>query len=361
LFVIVDDASTDSTAGLLRLAAAHDSRIRLLRNDAQRGVSFSLMRAIQSLDPSIEYIARMDGDDISQPDRLQKQLHYMQQHPDIHVLGTAATLLSSSSSSSAVARPTRQISHPLNAAMVDWSMSFYCSIAHPAAFIRRSIFDSHSYPVAPTLPASSPCEDYALWLQLLRSSHRLANLPQPLLTLRRHSDCVSALRQADQRREALRLATQHIRAVTRHRVAACAVERMREPSTAKWREEASEVVALLLCMEEAWKWRWVESGGNESDGQWQEVRADVTKRIGEMVMLAVQLGSQHTTATEEGKDGDEEDAMPAGDVIGAEDWRTFPPVPAISSDSSTLMSLWLARGGQSASLLSSLLLSGRKR
>lgn len=361
-FVIVDDASTDSTAELLRVAATHDGRIRLIRNNVQRGVSFSLMHAIHSLDPSIEYIARMDGDDISQPDRLQQQLHYMQQYTDTHVLGSAVTVLSTSSTSPSTAAsspptPNRQISHPLSSAMVDWSMSFYCSIAHPTAFIRRALFNTHSYPIAPTLSDSSPCEDYALWLQLLRSSHRLSNLPRPLLTLKRHSGCVSAMRQAEQRHEALRLATLHIRAVTRRRVAARTVERMREAGGVKWREEASEVVGLLLCMESAWKRRWTDGGGQESDSEWQDVRADVTKRIGEMVMLAVQLGSRPTDGA-----AMEDEAVCEEGVSGADDdWRTYPPVPAASSDSSALMSLWLARGGQSASLLSALLSSGRTR
>ena len=372
-FVIVDDASTDSTASLLRLAAAHDGRIRTLRNDTQRGVSFSLTRAIHSLDPSIDYIARMDGDDISTPDRLQQQLDYLQQHSDIHVLGSAVTVLSSASLSTPTpTQPTtapaphsassRVIGHPLSPAMVDWSMPLYCSLAHPATFMRRSVFSSHSYPVAATLAASSPCEDYALWLQLLRSSHRLANLSQPLLTLRQHSGRVSALRQAEQRSEALRLATQHIRETTRLRVAQRTVARMREPKSVRWREEASEVVALLLSMEEAWKQKWVRGGGKESDGEWQEVRADVTARVGEAVTLAVQLGSRGTAAAEEG-DGDREDdtLCEQGGNAPDNDWRAHPPVPAVSSEASALMSLWLARGGQSATVLSALLLSGRGR
>ena len=355
-FLIVDDASTDSTSRLLSMAASQDSRIRLLRNDTQRGVSFSLMRAIHALDPSIEFIARMDGDDISQPERLQQQLLHMQQHPDVHVLSSAVTVLSSTeptTTASSTSSSSRQINHPLHPVMVDWSMNFYCSIAHPAAIMRRAIFHSHSYPIAQTLSDSSPCEDYALWLQLLHSSHRLSNLPQPLLILRRHSGCLSLIRQAEQRREALRLATQHIRTLTRHRVATRTVQRMREPSTTKWREEASEVVGLLLLMEETWKRRWTDGGGNESDSQWQEVRTDVTKRIGEMVMLAVQLGSRDTAAKVEVEDEDGENTL--------DDWRAFPVVPAVSSDSPALMALWLARGGQSSSLLSALLLSGRKQ
>ena len=364
-FVVVDDASTDSTADLLRLAAAHDGRVRLLRNDAQRGVAFSLMRAIRSLEPSIEYIARMDGDDISRPDRLQQQLDYLQQRPDVHVVGSAVTLLSSSSppsASTSTGSTNRCISHPLSSAMVGWSMSFYCSIAHPSVLMRRSVFDGYAYHSAPTLAASSPCEDYQLWLELLRSSHRLCNLPQPLLTLRRHSGRISARRQADQGKEALGLATQHIRVVTRLRVAARAVERLRDPRTVEWREEASEAIAVLLAMEGAWKRRWLDGGGMETDSEWPEVRADATKRIGELVLLAVQLGSRDATAEAKAK-SDEANAerWTNGESGLGDEWRRYPPVPAVSSQSSALMSLWLARGGQSASMLSALLLSsGRK-
>src|SRR3954447_7753370 len=70
-FVIVDDGSTDNTRNVLRMFAEGDDRIRVIDND-HGGISGALNRGIQECRG--EWIARMDGDDIALPDRLEKQI-----------------------------------------------------------------------------------------------------------------------------------------------------------------------------------------------------------------------------------------------------------------------------------------------
>ena len=84
-FLIVDDASTDGTLTILKDYASSDSRIKILTNTNNIGLTKSLNLAI--LQARVEFIARQDADDISAPNRLKKQFNYMQTHPNIAVLG----------------------------------------------------------------------------------------------------------------------------------------------------------------------------------------------------------------------------------------------------------------------------------
>ena len=84
-FIIVDDASTDSSAYILEHYQAADKRIRVIRNECNLGLGVSLQRGTRSARG--EFIARMDADDISLIDRFEKQVDYLKSHPEIMVLG----------------------------------------------------------------------------------------------------------------------------------------------------------------------------------------------------------------------------------------------------------------------------------
>jgi glycosyltransferase EpsE len=89
--IIVDDGSTDATADVVRRYAEKDSRINLVRNVTNLKLPASLNRGIGLAQADL--IARADADDTNLPERLSKQYEYMQAHPEIDVLGTAAYLL----------------------------------------------------------------------------------------------------------------------------------------------------------------------------------------------------------------------------------------------------------------------------
>ena len=89
--IIVDDCSTDNSYEIAQ--TFKDERIRLFRNSENRGVVYSRNFAISKAKG--EYIALNDGDDISHPRRIEYQVSYMEQHPDIGVLGTFAFIIDS--------------------------------------------------------------------------------------------------------------------------------------------------------------------------------------------------------------------------------------------------------------------------
>ncbi len=80
-FIIVDDGSTDDTARLLKEYADKDKRIRILRNEKNKGIAYSRQRGLDAARG--KYIAVMDSDDWSVPERLQKQIDFMDKNPEI--------------------------------------------------------------------------------------------------------------------------------------------------------------------------------------------------------------------------------------------------------------------------------------
>jgi len=90
-FIIVDDGSTDRTPAILDAFSRSDNRVRIIHNPVNRGPA--ACRNIGLNNSSGEYIALMDADDISKPERLAKQSAYLHNHPDVFVLGSSVQKL----------------------------------------------------------------------------------------------------------------------------------------------------------------------------------------------------------------------------------------------------------------------------
>ncbi len=176
-FLVIDDGSTDGTSRILR--AYRDPRLRIVENGRNLGVVETLNRGL-SISRG-EYIARMDCDDESLPERLERQVSFLDAHPEIGVLGTAGELIDEVGKSLGVFR------YPLDHEVICFSMHFFNPLAHPSVMIRRNVvLDAGGY-----LSREACCwgglipEDYELWWRLSAVT-RLANLPDRLFLLRKH-------------------------------------------------------------------------------------------------------------------------------------------------------------------------------
>lgn len=174
-FIIVNDGSTDTSLTIIN--ACNDARIKLINNDGNKGLIYSLNKAFSLA--SGKYIARMDADDISIPERLQLQYQYMEANPQIGVCG--GHTLHFSTSGAAVTR-----SFLTHQEILGW-MLFNSSVVHPTLMLRVSClrelghyFDS-SYTHA---------EDYELWSRLLFKC-RFASVDAVLLKYRVHEGQVT--------------------------------------------------------------------------------------------------------------------------------------------------------------------------
>ena len=90
-FIICDDGSTNEFYAWLQDVCRKDSRIRLLRNDKNMGLSYTLNRCMKHARG--KYYARMDADDISKENRLEKQVLFLESHPEYSLVGCNAEFI----------------------------------------------------------------------------------------------------------------------------------------------------------------------------------------------------------------------------------------------------------------------------
>lgn len=171
--VLIDDGSTDGSYAIAEQCARGDARLRLFRNPVNRGIVATRNRAFAEADPASAYLAIMDSDDVCMPDRLERQLAFLQAHPD-HALVGGNTLIIDEQGA-AIGRRVYPSAHEQIMAVI----TRYNPIAQPTVMLRRSALAAVG-----EYDARYPrCEDYDLWLRMA-ARFKLANLPEFTLQYR---------------------------------------------------------------------------------------------------------------------------------------------------------------------------------
>jgi glycosyltransferase involved in cell wall biosynthesis len=187
--IVVDDASDDRTAELL--ATLEDPRVVVLRNEEQRGLATSLNRGLDVAQG--RYVARLDADDVAEPDRLASQLERID---GLGILGSAVVELDAAGGRGRLHR------NPLGRRAVRWHALFSSPFFHPTVLVDREALGKLRYD-----PTFLESEDYDLWTRLLERADG-ANLAEPLVAKRIHPNQASQRRgdvqESFQRRVALR-------------------------------------------------------------------------------------------------------------------------------------------------------------
>ena len=174
-FVILNDASTDGSAGVLREWERRDGRIRVIESDRKLGLAGSSNLVVSS--SRAKLVARMDADDISHPHRLERQLEIMRKHPDVVVVGTLCDGID------VVGKPTRPPDR--------WRImrrSMYIPFPHGSAMFRREAFDR----VGGYSEEFVSGEDQNFFLRMTHSG-RVVTLPDVLYHVRYHTDNTTVL------------------------------------------------------------------------------------------------------------------------------------------------------------------------
>ncbi len=174
-FLIIDDGGTDDSG--VCIAAYQDKRIRLEKNEQNIGQVASLNKGL-SLAKG-RYIARMDQDDISLPDRLRQQVDFLEQHSEVAVVGTWGYKINSQGDKVGLWR--KQIDdygHFIG--YLTWGHN---PLWHPAVMFRREIV----LQVGGYDPSVAPVEDYKLWTQLAIHRYMAKNVPENLFLYRVHN------------------------------------------------------------------------------------------------------------------------------------------------------------------------------
>jgi len=170
--IVVDDGSTDGTAKLLEAEQARDPRLVVHRQPSNTGFRTALNTGCMLARG--ELIARMDADDISVPTRFERQVAFLNAHPEVGVVGSAMQIIDDHGARGAVK------SYPAGSGLAAWSMLFFNSLGHPSVMVRRALLEAAGwYPEG----CAGGTEDYAIFLDLSWTS-RIANLPDVLLLYR---------------------------------------------------------------------------------------------------------------------------------------------------------------------------------
>lgn len=167
-FIIVVEYSTIQEQICHELESFSDNRIVLIRNNHRLGFSASLNVALDTA--CGQYIARMDDDDISAPDRLEKQVRFLDLNPSISVVGSWIHVFG---------REDRVERRPeKHEELLVWAIKEN-PMFHPTIMIRKADMDQHRFQYDPMWFT----EDYDLWLRMMQKL-KFANIPEELLYFR---------------------------------------------------------------------------------------------------------------------------------------------------------------------------------
>ena len=198
-FIVIDDGSTDRSAEIL--LSYHDPRIVVLRNERNLGLIGSLNRGIAAARG--EFIARQDCDDLLEPERLGRQVAYLDRHPDVVLIGTWMQLIDEHGKEITLWR------YPVTDAEIRWASLFNTALGHSSVMFRTDL--------ARRLGGYSQdfmhAEDYEFWSRL--SAHgKVANIPEPLQKYRVHGNTVSTKNSSKQAETRFAVSKRNIEAIT---------------------------------------------------------------------------------------------------------------------------------------------------
>ena len=186
-FIIIDDGSTDNTLSIIK--SFSDNRIKLIQNKKNLGLTKSLNIGLEAA--AGKYIARMDADDICDPERLSLQLNYLNNHPEIGVLGTDIELINKVGKKFNSKKNIKSLNihnsiayifntqKPKSHNLCIWYLLFKNCFYHPTVIFKKDvIIEAGGY-------KAKRSEDLDLWSRLFLKT-KFANLKSSLLYHRIH-------------------------------------------------------------------------------------------------------------------------------------------------------------------------------
>lgn len=175
-FIIIDDGSTDNTARILKEFS--DPRIRIIENSRNEGLTRSLIKGCALARG--KYIARMDADEVSYPTRFDRQVEFLETHPDYAVVGTQCRYIDSKGT---VRATSDYLCSDEEIKQDVWRRTPF---AHASTmFVRERIEECGGY--RELFRYSQDCD---LWLRVV-GAHKVANLPESLHCLRYHRGSIT--------------------------------------------------------------------------------------------------------------------------------------------------------------------------
>ena len=172
-FLILDDCPDDDREEIIK--SYKDNRIKYTKNEKNLGIALSRNKLIDMAKG--EYLAIFDHDDISLPERLKKQVQYLDEHQDVGVVSSNVKNLIEG----------RISANPIDNIDIKIALTQKCIISHSASMIRKSVLINNNIRYEECF---SPSEDYALWCRLIPFTN-FYNIPEVLFYYRDHTENTS--------------------------------------------------------------------------------------------------------------------------------------------------------------------------
>ena len=169
--IAVDDCSTDKSWDIVQQYMKQDSRVIAKRNEVNLGGCKTLNVGLKLAKG--KYIARLDNDDWSYPNRLEKQFDFLEAHPDVGIVGGVMEIMNQHG------EVTGKRKYNISDQEIRNKIFRYSPFSHPLVMIRKSILDK----VGSYDPAYAPADDYELYFRIGNES-QFANLPDVIMRYR---------------------------------------------------------------------------------------------------------------------------------------------------------------------------------
>lgn len=200
--IAINDCSTDRTSAILHSMAKKDSRIRVVDNEENLKLIKTLNKGVALC--SGVYIARMDADDIALPERIEKEVRFLEKNLDHDIVSSLFLAFHTDN-------PSKKTLHhnPLNYEDLRAYMLFKSGICHPAVMIRKRVFTELGLQFEMEY---LHVEDYALWSKAIYKT-KIANIGEPLLLYRVHKQQVSSLNeklQLENKKKVFKIHCEHL-------------------------------------------------------------------------------------------------------------------------------------------------------
>lgn len=171
--LIADDASEDSSVDIIEMLKKEDSRIRLIKHQTNKKIVYTLNELIDIA--TGEYIARMDADDISLPERIEKQIRFMESHKNYAACGT--NILEIDINDNVIGEKN----YAAYEQETSFAVRFFNPVCHPSVLFKADICKRNHYDEKYVY-----AEDYELWCRLiLEKGYKIGNIQEYLFMYRK--------------------------------------------------------------------------------------------------------------------------------------------------------------------------------
>lgn len=169
--IIIDNPNNHKLIKVVEKYQRLDTRIKFYINEINLGLAKSLNEGIKKAKG--KYIARMDGDDISFLDRLEKQYKYLENNKDIFLIGSMAEKINEKN------KKIGSLRHPINYEKIKKTIKYKTCFIHPSIFFRKKFFDEiEGY-------RNFPCaQDYDFTIRIVDLGYKVENLNEKLIKYR---------------------------------------------------------------------------------------------------------------------------------------------------------------------------------